>query len=144
MIDSESDQDEPINESDDLDFGAETEEQAAEQPEEQTEENIELSEEEEAPVLERREPTGLNRQKRAVFSVPVEVTVSVGCARPLIGDLLKMRRDALIPLDSKIEDPVELRVAGRVIARGELQEMDDGSNHLAVRLTEIIDMNDAL
>lgn len=134
MTHSESDNDQPKD--DDLDFDADTDE--LESPDSGSEDD------DEAPILERRETSDVNRQKRAVFSVPVEVTVSVGKATPLIGDLLKMRRDALIPLDSKIEDPVELRVAGRVIARGELQELDDGSNHLGVRLTEIIDMTDAI
>ena len=95
-----------------------------------------------APTLEQREQTAWNRQRRAVFSVPVEVTVSVGKASPLIGELLRMNRDALLPLDSSIEDPVEIWVGNRVIARGELQELEDGSDRLGVRLTEIIDVDD--
>ena len=96
------------------------------------------------PELERRSQSDGNRSRRAVFGVPVEVLVTVGRARPMIGDLINMRRDALIPLDSRLEDPVEIRIGERVIARGELQEMDDGSGRLGVRLTEIVDIADRL
>jgi flagellar motor switch protein FliN/FliY len=51
---------------------------------------------------------------------------------------MNMRRDALVMLDRRIDDPVDIRVGDRVIARGELQEMDDGSGRLGVRLTEIV------
>ena len=91
--------------------------------------------------LERRDGTYENKKKRAIFSVPIDVVVSVGSARPLIGELLNMRREAIIPLDSKINDPVEVRVGERVIARGELQEMEDGSGRLSVRLTEVLEID---
>lgn len=81
------------------------------------------------------------RKRRAIFSVPVDVTVAVGRAKPLIGELLNMRREAIIPLDSKISDPVEIWVGQYMIARGELQEMDDGSGRLSVRLTEILELD---
>ncbi len=96
---------------------------------------------EEAPILERRETTAENRRNRAIFSVPVELVVSVGRARPRICDLLDMEKDALIPLDTKIEDPVEILVGDRVLARGELHELEDGSGRLGVRLTEILEFD---
>ncbi|MGE0409303.1 MAG: FliM/FliN family flagellar motor switch protein [Amphiplicatus sp.] len=96
----------------------------------------------EAPAFDRREDATTNKLKRAIFSVPIEVVVSVGAARPLIGELLAMERDHLLPLDSTLEDPVELRVNNRVIARGQLTKMEDGRSRLGVRLTEIVDMSD--
>lgn len=98
----------------------------------------------EAPVLERREDGDENRLKRAIFSVPIDVTVSVGSARPLVGELLEMKRNHLLPLDSKIEDPVELWVKDRVIARGELTEMPDQEGQLGVRLTEVVNIAEIL
>ncbi len=41
------------------------------------------------------------QSRRAIFAVPVEVVVSVGKARPLIGELINMRRDAVIMLDRR-------------------------------------------
>jgi flagellar motor switch protein FliN/FliY len=74
---------------------------------------------------------------RAFHSLPVEIAICVGTARPLLGELLAMGPDAVIVLDRRIDDPVDIRVGDRVIARGELQELDDGSGRLGVRLTEI-------
>lgn len=81
---------------------------------------------------------GVSR-RRAIFDVPVEVVVSVGRAKPMIGSLLDLKRDSLIPLDSRMEDPVEIFVGDRVIARGELQELPEEGGRLGVRLTEIVE-----
>ncbi|MCZ7674932.1 MAG: FliM/FliN family flagellar motor C-terminal domain-containing protein [Roseovarius sp.] len=76
-------------------------------------------------------------------SVPIEITISVGKTRPLIRDLLKMERNAVLPLDRRVSDPVELYVGERLIARGELEEMGgDARGQLAVRLTEVADQQD--
>lgn len=77
--------------------------------------------------------------------VPIEITISVGRARPLVRELLRLRRDAILPLDRKIDDPVELYVGNRLIARGELTELDgDQAGQLAVRLTEVADLQNGL
>lgn len=77
--------------------------------------------------------------------VPIEITISVGKARPLIGDLMKIGRDAILPLDRRVDDPVELYVGDRLIARGELQELTgDQAGQLAVRLTEVANLRSAL
>lgn len=88
-------------------------------------------------------PTGrAGRQNRAIFSVPVQVVVSVGAARPTIGELLAMKRDTLLQLDSKLDDPVDIMVGKRIVARGELQELEDSEGRLGVRLTEIVDLSE--
>ena len=84
---------------------------------------------------------GEGRRESAFMGVPIEVMISVGKARPLVSDLVKLRRDSVITLNSKIEDPVELYVGERLIASGELQEMDDGTGRLGVRLTEVADLS---
>lgn len=77
--------------------------------------------------------------------VPIEITVSVGRARPLVRDLLRLGRDAVLALDRRVDDPVELYVGDRLIARGELQELDgDQPGQLAVRLTEVANLRGGL
>lgn len=74
-------------------------------------------------------------------AVPIEVTVCVGKARPLIRDLVMMGENALLTLDSRVDDPVELFVGERLIARGMLEEREgDTSGQLVVRLTEILQL----
>lgn len=82
-----------------------------------------------------------DRRAKAVMGVPIEVVVSVGKARPLLSELIHLRRDSILTLDSKIEDPVELMVGDRVIARGELQELDEQTGQLGIRLTEVADLS---
>jgi flagellar motor switch protein FliN/FliY len=77
--------------------------------------------------------------------VPIEITISVGKARPLVRDLLRLQRDAILPLDRRVDDPVELYVGDKLIARGELTELEgDQAGQLAVRLTEVADLKNGL
>ena len=78
-------------------------------------------------------------------AVPIEVTVSVGRARPLIRDLLNMGENAVLTLDKRIEDPVDLYVGDQLVARGILEEVEgDQAGQLAVRLTEIADLQNGI
>lgn len=74
-------------------------------------------------------------------SVPIEVSVCVGKARPLIRELVALGENAVLPLDKSVDDPVELYVGDQLIARGMLEEKEgDQSGQLVVRLTEVIDL----
>lgn len=78
-------------------------------------------------------------------AVPIEITISVGRARPAVKDLLRLGRDAILPLDRRVDDPVELFVGDRLIARGELTELEgDMAGQLAVRLTEVANLKGGL
>ena len=78
-------------------------------------------------------------------SVPIEVSVCVGKARPLIRDLVALGENAVLTLDRRVDDPVELYVGDRLIARGVLEEhVEGGSDQLVVRLTEVVDMQSVL
>ncbi len=73
-------------------------------------------------------------------SVPIEITVSVGRARPLVRDLLRLDQGSVLTLDRKIDDPVELYVGDQLIGIGALEVIEtDGQSMLAVRLTEVAD-----
>lgn len=74
-------------------------------------------------------------------TVPIEIIVSVGKARPLIRELVTLSENAVLPLDKSVEDPVDLYVGDRLIARGMLEEKEgETTGQLVVRLTEIIDL----
>jgi len=78
-------------------------------------------------------------------SVPIEIMVVVGKARPLIRELVGLGENAVLTLDKRVEDPVELYVGDKLVARGQLEELDgDKSGQLAVRLTEISDLQHGL
>lgn len=108
-------------------------------------EEIPTDEEGQTLIVPAREPEDAtaeepDRRAKAVMGVPIEVVVCVGKARPLLSDLVNLRRDSILSLDSKIEDPVEVMVGDKVIARGELQELDEQTGQLGLRLTEVADL----
>lgn len=77
--------------------------------------------------------------------VPIEIVISVGKARPQVRELLRLQKDAVLALDRRVDDPVELYVGDRLIARGELQELEgDQAGQLAVRLTEVANLRGGL
>lgn len=73
-----------------------------------------------------------------LHDLPIEVTISVGRARPSLRELLALGENAVLLLDRRLDDPVELHIGDRLIARGILQEAEgDEPGLLAVRLTEV-------
>jgi flagellar motor switch protein FliN len=77
--------------------------------------------------------------------VPIEIVISVGKARPSVRELLRLGRDSVLTLDRRIEDPVDLYVGDRLIARGELHELEgEDAGKLAVRLTEVASLKGGL
>jgi flagellar motor switch protein FliN len=77
--------------------------------------------------------------------VPIEIVISVGKARPPVRELLRLKADSVLTLDRRVDDPVELYVGDRLIARGELQELEgDQAGQLAVRLTEVANLSNGL
>ena len=84
-------------------------------------------------------------QNSPFAQVPIEITISVGRAHPQLRDMLRLGRDSILPLDRRIDDPVELYIGDRLIARGELTEMEgEAAGQLAVRLTEVADLKTGL
>ncbi|MCB1394574.1 MAG: FliM/FliN family flagellar motor switch protein [Rhodobacter sp.] len=91
------------------------------------------------------DPAARSLASGAFTQVPIEIVVSVGKARPLVRDLLRLQRDSVLSLDRRVEDPVELFVGDRLIARGVLEELDgEQAGNMAVRLTEVADLSDGL
>lgn len=66
--------------------------------------------------------------------VKATVTVCVGSVVLSVGELLKARKDQVFRLDAAIQDPVDLLIEGKVVARGQLVAVDD---HFAVRITQL-------
>lgn len=72
--------------------------------------------------------------QRLIAHVEVDVDVILGAAHLSVAELAGMKQGALVEVDRKLSEAAELRVNGRVIARGEIVSVDD---KFAVRITEI-------
>ncbi len=73
-----------------------------------------------------------------IMRIPVTVKIVLGSASMPVAALLKLGRGALIPLDRKIGEPVDVVVNGRVVARGEVVVMDDDPSRFGISLTEVV------
>jgi flagellar motor switch protein FliN/FliY len=71
----------------------------------------------------------------AVFDVPVQVSAVLGRARMAVGDLLKLGPGAVLELDRKVGEAIDIYVNNRLVARGEVVLVEE---KLGVTMTEII------
>jgi flagellar motor switch protein FliN/FliY len=71
----------------------------------------------------------------AVFDVPVQVSAVLGRARMEVGELLRLGPGAVLELDRKVGEAIDIYVNNRLIARGEVVLVED---KLGVTMTEII------
>lgn len=71
----------------------------------------------------------------AVQDIPVQISVVLGKTTMQVHQLLKLGRGAVIELNKKVGEPVDIYVNNRLIARGEVVVVED---RVGVTMTEII------
>ena len=81
-------------------------------------------------------PTPVARDLQAVYDIPVTVSAVLGKATMQVSQLLKLGRGAVVELDRKLGEAIDIYVNNRLVARGEVVMVDD--NHLGVTMTEIV------
>ncbi len=72
----------------------------------------------------------------AVYDIPVQVSAVLGRTTMQVSQLLKLGRGAVVELDRKLGEAVDIYVNNRLVARGEVVMVDD--NRLGVTMTEIV------
>ncbi|WP_425039974.1 FliM/FliN family flagellar motor switch protein [Primorskyibacter sp. S187A] len=91
------------------------------------------------------EGAGLATENNPFTGVPIEITVSVGKARPTVAELLALGPQSVLTLDAQVDDPVSLYVGDKLIARGVLEESEGGPDgQLVVRLTDVVELRGGL
>jgi flagellar motor switch protein FliN/FliY len=87
-----------------------------------------------------RTPPRPARDLDALAAVELPVRVELGRVRLLVEDLLRLDGDSVVELDRRPEDPVDIRVGGTLVARGELVAVETPAGpRIGVRLVEILD-----
>lgn len=74
----------------------------------------------------------------AVMRIPVTIQVVLGSATMQVANLMKLRRGAVVQLDHRVGEPVDVVVNGRIVARGEVVIVEDDNSRFGVSLTEIV------
>lgn len=76
----------------------------------------------------------------AVYDIPVKVSAVLGKTTMQVSQLLKLGRGAVIELDRKVGEAIDIYVNNRLVARGEVVVVED---RLGVTMTEIIKTDSA-
>ncbi len=78
------------------------------------------------------------KELEAVYDIPVQVSAVLGKASMQVSQLLKLGRGAVVELDRKVGEAIDIYVNNRLVARGEVVVVED---RLGVTMTEIIKMD---
>ncbi len=84
------------------------------------------------------EKLGSGRNFDSILRIPVTIQVVLGSATMPVANLMKLGRGAIVPLDHRVGEPVDVVVNGRVIARGEVVVVEDDNSRFGISLTEIV------
>ncbi|MBV6632148.1 MAG: flagellar motor switch protein FliN [Alphaproteobacteria bacterium] len=71
----------------------------------------------------------------AIYDIPVQISAVLGKSSMQVSQLLKLGRGAVVELDRKVGEPIDIYVNNRLVARGEVVVVED---RLGVTMTEII------
>ena len=77
---------------------------------------------------------GTAQDLEAVYDIPVQVSAVLGKSTMEVNQLLKLGRGAVVELDRKVGEAIDIYVNNRLVARGEVVVLED---RLGVTMTEI-------
>lgn len=97
---------------------------------EEIEDTIPKSEEKEYAI---GEP--MAKDVEAIYDIPVQISAVLGRSNMQVSQLLKLGRGAVVELDRKVGEAIDIYVNNRLVARGEVVVVED---KLGVTMTEII------
>ena len=71
----------------------------------------------------------------AIYDIPVQISAVLGRSTMQVSQLLKLGRGAVVELDRKVGEAIDIYVNNRLVARGEVVVVED---KLGVTMTEIV------
>lgn len=85
-------------------------------------------------------PTSSSKQRDLSFfrQIPVKVTLEVASTEVSLGELMRVEEGAVIELDKLAGEPLDVRVNGRLLAKGEVVVVN---GKYGLRLVDVIDTN---
>lgn len=86
-------------------------------------------------LTEFNEGMGPVKDLEAVYDIPVQISAVLGKSTMQVSQLLKLGRGAVVELDRKVGEAIDIYVNNRLVARGEVVVVED---RLGITMTEII------
>eukprot|EP01035_Chromulina_nebulosa_P059236 gene59236-81109_t len=81
--------------------------------------------------------SGMQANMNLIMDIPIDVQIILGSSRMQVSSLMNLNEGAIISLDRRIGEPVDLMVNGRLIGRGEITVMENDETRFGIRLTEV-------
>ena len=75
------------------------------------------------------------KELEAIYDIPVQVSAVLGKSTMQVSQLLKLGRGAVVELDRRVGEAIDIYVNNRLVARGEVVVVED---RLGITMTEII------
>lgn len=86
-----------------------------------------------------KEPgSALSANYDLIMDIPIDVQIVLGSSRMQVSGLMNLEEGAIIALDKKIGEPVEIMVNGRIIGRGEITVLENDDTRFGVKLTNVL------
>ena len=76
-----------------------------------------------------------NKGSAALLDVNVDIVAVLGVAELRVSQILQLGRGAVVELERKVGEPVELKAEGKLVAKGEVVVTDE---KLAVQITDVV------
>ncbi len=91
----------------------------------------------ESPSQEKEEPQqGCSDEKYELLKdIPLEITVEIGSTELPLEEILKLHPNSVVELDRFIEDPVDIKINGKLVAKGKLYVVKE---NFGVEIVQII------
>lgn len=86
-------------------------------------------------MAQRHLPEGFYGDLNILEDVPMLVEAEMGRSNKSVRDVLKIGEGSVIDFDREANEPVDLKINGKLIARGEVVEIE---GNFGVRITELV------
>ncbi|NPA12846.1 MAG: flagellar motor switch protein FliN [Aquificae bacterium] len=85
---------------------------------------------------------GIEKEKLDILmDIPLEISVEIGSTVMPLEEILKLNPNSIVELDRYIDQPVDIKVNGKLIAKGELYTVE---NNFGIRITSIITVQERM
>lgn len=89
------------------------------------------------PAVESETTSGFGENSAMIMGLPVMLKVVLGSAKMPVATLAKLAKGSVVKLDKAVGDTVDILVNGRLIARGEVVVLNEGTSRFGVVLTQV-------
>ena len=100
-----------------------------------------ITEQQNSPTEAQQELSELPPDWEILADIPLELSVEIGDTEMPIGDIIKLQPTSIIELKRKVNEPVDIKINGQLVAKAELYVNED---RWAIKIIQIISPEERL